>query len=170
MWKKIDIYDGRYSINEYGAIKNTKTNKILKDWISNKGYRIISLRENRGTKKDYLVHRLVAKSFCENKNNYPIVLHLDSNPLNCYYKNLKWGTYSENNKQAVAEGHMIVPTPDNRKNYLLYNETSPISIKSLGLKHILSIVDKKDSNVRSHILRDTKIIGGDFDGWKVKLL
>ena len=78
MWKKIDIYDGRYSINEYGVIKNTKTDKILKEWISNKGYRLISLRENKGTKKDYLVHRLVAKSFCENKNNDPIVLHLDS--------------------------------------------------------------------------------------------
>ena len=42
------------------------------------------------------MHRLVAKSFLENPNNYPNVLHLDDNPKNNNVNNLKWGTQSEN--------------------------------------------------------------------------
>ena len=36
-----------------------------------------------------------------------IVLHLDSNKKNKHYTNLKWGTISENTKQAVDEGMLV---------------------------------------------------------------
>ena len=34
---------------------------------------------------------------------YDVVMHLDNNPLNNYYKNLKWGNQAENNKQKQTD-------------------------------------------------------------------
>ena len=85
MWKYISK---DYIINEYGIIKNCKTNHILSPYINNRGYKIIDLSINHQRQK-YLVHRLVALCFIPNPYNYPIVLHIDNNKLNCYYQNLK---------------------------------------------------------------------------------
>lgn len=57
--------------------------------------------------KWYKASRLVALVYCPNPNNYPIVMHLDNNPNNNHYTNLKWGTYSMNNKQCSDEGRGI---------------------------------------------------------------
>lgn len=48
--------------------------------------------------------RLVATVYIPNPQNYPVVMHIDNNPENNFYKNLMWGTYSMNTQQAVREG------------------------------------------------------------------
>ena len=50
------------------------------------------------------MHILVAEAYIPNPDNLPIVMHLDSNKENKHYTNLKWGTPSENTKQAYDEG------------------------------------------------------------------
>lgn len=52
------------------------------------------------------VSRLVALAWVKNPNPaiYDIVMHLDNNPENNYYKNLKWGTQSQNIIQAYRDG------------------------------------------------------------------
>lgn len=55
----------------------------------------------------YKASRLVALVYCSNPNNYPIVMHLDNDSTNNHYTNLKWGTYSMNNKQCSDEGRGI---------------------------------------------------------------
>ena len=50
------------------------------------------------------MHILVAEAYIPNPDNLPIVMHLDSNKENKHYTNLKWGTISENTKQAFDEG------------------------------------------------------------------
>ena len=83
------VYDTGH--DRYYKIKE----KILKSYINNKGYECVDLRINNKTRK-FLVHRLVAFAFIPNPNNYEIINHKDSNPLNNDVKNLEWCTASYN--------------------------------------------------------------------------
>lgn len=50
------------------------------------------------------VSRLVALAWVPNPDNKPFVCHRDNNPKNNFYKNLYWGTQSENIQQCVKDG------------------------------------------------------------------
>lgn len=164
---KKDLFNGKYTIDSSGNIFNNDLNRYISHYITNKGYKAVDLYYG-GKRYKYLVHRLVAESFVPNPNNHPIVLHLDSVRLNCNASNLKWGTYSENNKQAVAEGHMKVPRPDNRKYYILYNTT--FIMKFYGLKSVVEATGISESRLRNYIFRNQAIPDGDYIGYRIKLL
>lgn len=89
--------DNYYAVSNEGRVKSKRTEKILKPHSDSKkkGYRYITLNYN-GSKKSYQVHRLVAKLFLPNPNNYPCVNHKDENPSNNRVDNLEWCTYSYN--------------------------------------------------------------------------
>ena len=100
MWKKIKNYN--YLVNEDGIIKNSKTNRILKQ--SNKsGYKIVCLSINNKSKTHY-VHRLVAKTFIPNTNDKLQVNHIDGNKSNNKLENLEWCTPLENMIHAKKIG------------------------------------------------------------------
>ena len=50
------------------------------------------------------LHRLVAEAFIPNPHNYPLVRHLDSNPLNNRVDNLAWGTDLDNVRDCIEAG------------------------------------------------------------------
>lgn len=58
------------------------------------------------------VSRLVALAWVHNPKPeiYDIVMHLDNDPSNNHYKNLKWGTQSQNILQAYREGNLKTPS------------------------------------------------------------
>ena len=99
-WKKINILNGlnEYEISTFGNIRNNKTKRILK--INNKvnGYSSISLNG-----KTHKIHRLVALTFLNNKDDKPTVNHIDKNKHNNKLDNLEWATYSEQNKHSKNE-------------------------------------------------------------------
>lgn len=107
MWKEIAEYENIYVINEYGIIKNLKTNHILKSFISKSGYLKVHLWKENKEKNKY-VHRLVAETFIEKLENNLVVNHIDGNKLNNYYLNLEWVTSGINNKKAYDIGLKIV--------------------------------------------------------------
>lgn len=49
-----------------------------------------------GRGKHPKIHRLVAEAFVPNPDNKPYVDHIDGNPLNNFYLNLRWTTSKEN--------------------------------------------------------------------------
>lgn len=81
-----------YCINKYGLILNIRTRCEIIPSISKKGYLQVCLTN----KNTYKVHRLVALTFIENKENKPEVNHKDGNKLNNNISNLEWNTTQEN--------------------------------------------------------------------------
>lgn len=108
-WKPIAEYP-KYEISNLGNVRtwrkrgNFKNDisdspKILKPWLSN-GYQMVTLIE-RGKKKHFAIHRLVAISFIGEVPDRHVVCHKDDNKLNNRLDNLYYGTYSQNGKDAV---------------------------------------------------------------------
>ena len=74
-----------YCINEYGLILNIRTRGMIRPSISKKGYLQVCLTN----KNTYSIHRLVALTFIENKENKPEVNHKDGNKLNNHVSNVE---------------------------------------------------------------------------------
>jgi hypothetical protein len=101
-WKDLSIDNlserSKYKISNYGRIVSyyySKEGVLLK--LGNVlGYRSLSIRDKDGKQLYLYVHRLVAEHFLDKpKDDQNIVLHLDSNRHNNYYRNLKWANQSE---------------------------------------------------------------------------
>ena len=93
-FKPVDGYDN-YLVSNFGNVKNSKTNRILKLHNDKDGYKQIDLSKN-GKVKNFRVHRLVGNAFLENPDEKPMIDHIDNNPANNNVKNLRWAT-SKNN-------------------------------------------------------------------------
>ena len=74
-------------------IKNKRTGKILKESIMTAGYYQVYLNGVA-----YLKHRLIAKQFVQNPNNYPCVDHINHQRIDNHISNLRWCSISDNNK------------------------------------------------------------------------
>jgi hypothetical protein len=96
-WKEIQGYPG-YRIYNNGQIYSEKINRYLILRVVN-GYHKIHLYRNN-TQKNYYIHILVAKYFCDNSDNKLFVNHKDGDKLNNNYTNLEWVTHSENSKHS----------------------------------------------------------------------
>lgn len=100
--KKIDGFEN-YLVDVVGNIYSLKKKKYLKPVIRNK-YCYVTLCENK-LYKNFSVHRLVLSSFVENKNDLPIVNHINSNTLDNRLVNLEWVSYRDNNLHMVRQGN-----------------------------------------------------------------
>lgn len=96
-----------YSVTPDGEIYSWKTRRFLKLDTDLAGYRRVMLSD-KGIRKHYFVHRLVAKEFIPNPLNKPCVNHKDNSTNNNNFRNLEWATYSENTQYAVKQGRMGV--------------------------------------------------------------
>jgi hypothetical protein len=99
-----DVY-----VDECGNVGQSPQGKSIthmyEPFISNTGYQRVGLTKN-GLNKKYLIHRLVAMYYVNNKNpkKYNIVNHLDGNKLNNHYSNLEWCTHKQNMQHAKKLG------------------------------------------------------------------
>lgn len=99
--KKIYKFD-HYWVSNYGNIYSDYSGKLrrLKPWLDSKGnYYQIGLCKN-GKRYRFLVHRLVAKAFCNNSHNYKEVNHIDNDSKNNKAENLEWCTRKHNLEQS----------------------------------------------------------------------
>ena len=102
--------NGRFGeVNEWGLIEiTTQLRGNSKDM--NKRYDGLNIYfydendKNIGNKKKN-IHQLVAETWVPNPHGYTEILHLDENPRNNHYTNLKWGTHKENmSVKALPDG------------------------------------------------------------------
>lgn len=102
IWKNIEGYENRYEISNLGNIRNKQTKHIFSQKINKYGYKIVRFRFRKQNKYFHeLVHRLVAKAFISNPNNYPQVNHKDGNKQNNCIDNLEWCTAKQNSNHAI---------------------------------------------------------------------
>jgi len=96
-WKKIEGFEN-YEICYVGLVRNIKTKRILKQEKC-KGYLRVSLCKDNVVKR-FLVHRLVATYFLENKENKKCVNHKNGDKEFNHFLNLEWVTHSENERHS----------------------------------------------------------------------
>lgn len=102
-WKPVPEEDfaSLYEVSDQGNIRSlcgrykNKSN-ILKPSKGSKGYLIVTLC-NGEQQKSCSVHKLVARAFIPNPNNYPCINHKDENKENNSVSNLEWCSYYYNN-------------------------------------------------------------------------
>lgn len=97
VWKKVVGYEDLYEVSNIGRVRSLRRNKILStpNRIAGRGYPFLYLYRN-GKRDSQMVHRLVAKAFIPNPNNYDEVNHKDEDATNNVVTNLEWCTHSYN--------------------------------------------------------------------------
>jgi predicted XRE-type DNA-binding protein len=161
IWKEVQGYEGLYEISNYGIIKGIerecpynkrKLGGKPKSQRSDKdGYRIVTLCKDC-IKKNFKVHRLVAINFLENKNNFPMVNHIDGDKANNHVSNLEWCNQSHNEKHAYKTG-LKSHVGENHNNSKLTNDMVRIikNSKTLSQYELAEIFNVTQTNI-SHIL------------------
>ena len=94
-----------YWVSEYGNVINFNNYplKIMKPFITNDFHLRIELNFD-GKRRKFYIHRLVYKAFVGSLIDGLVIEHLDSNPMNNHYTNLKQSTQKENIKTAINYG------------------------------------------------------------------
>ena len=99
IWKDIKDYEGLYEVSNLGRVRNILTDYQLKPSINTNGYyRVALTNRDKGIKKDFKVHRLVAIHFIGEQETpeRKFVNHIDSDKSNNTLMNLEWVTGIEN--------------------------------------------------------------------------
>ncbi len=118
-----------YYITKCGQVWSKKSDKYIKPDIVNGGYFRTKLYKN-GERHRIMTHRLVAKQFISNPNNYPYINHKDGIPRHNHISNLEWCTQSQNIQHAYDIGNKVA----------LSREKHPMSkLTELDIKEIISI-------------------------------
>lgn len=159
-WVKLKGYGDNYLISNYGEVYRKPVRfigndgreyfydkKIIKGGLNNSGYHIVNLKsEKDGIFRPVLRHKLVAKHFIPNPNNYPSVGFKDGNKNNIHVDNLYWTDatpktsvstncgethYKANlDKYSVMMIYLLTQDPSNYKN----TEICEIMKNSFGIE------------------------------------
>lgn len=108
IWKDIEGYEGLYQISNKGRVKsfyNHNGKIFVKPNIDVWGYERVDLSKNKN-EKHYKVHRLVAKAFIPNPNNYPCINHKDENKTNNCVDNLEWCSHKYNRNYGTCNDRL----------------------------------------------------------------
>jgi hypothetical protein len=115
-WKDLKLKNvstrHKYKISNYGRIISyyySKEGKLLK--LGNVlGYKSFVVTDINGKLNYLYAHRLVAETFLEKpKPEETLVIHLDNNRHNNYYRNLKWASEREQYFHQIKVNPKVKP-------------------------------------------------------------
>ena len=101
-WKPIEGHD-KYEVSDEGRVRNSKTGRVLKTRINERGYTVVQLHRNNVPLTER-VHRLVAKAFHPCDDERLDVNHIDGNKLNNSASNLEFCSRQYNVQHAFRTG------------------------------------------------------------------
>lgn len=129
IWRNCKGWEAIYQVSNFGRIKGHeaffikttkgrtmavyKPERIRTRRVKGNGYVATSFWLHEKV-THYLVHRLVAIHFILNPKKYKQVLHIDDDPGNPHFKNLKWGTQQHNIQDCVAKGRWCIGSKNNK--------------------------------------------------------
>lgn len=133
IWKDILGYEGLYMVSNLGRIMSTRYNKkmIKKTTFNNKGYELVTMKDNFGKLRGFSVHRLVARHFIgeseltvDHKND----IKTDNRASNLQYLSNLENNYKKIRNLYNKEGNIkyIIPTT-NRKRFRVTYKVRGIS-------------------------------------------
>lgn len=108
LWKDIPDYEGKYQVSNMGRVKSFVKNNsgcLLKPGKASHQYYTVALGRNNSK----TVHSLVALAFIGVKPKGMEVLHLDGSRDNNMVSNLRYGSRSDNIRDAVKHGRWMTP-------------------------------------------------------------
>ena len=104
VWKAIPGYEGRYEVSDQGRVKSYRrgyvSGRILKPGRMPAGHLSVAL----GRGNSQCVHKLVLLTFVGPPPARHECLHINGIPSDNRLCNLRWGTRSENMRDAYAHG------------------------------------------------------------------
>ena len=104
MMKDVPEYEGLYTVDEMGHVYSTRANKMLKESVMQNGYKYVHLCDGKNHTKSVRIHRIVAKAFLNNENQYAQVNHINGDKKDNRVANLEWCSREQNIKHAMKTG------------------------------------------------------------------
>ena len=151
LWSLVDDTEDYY-VSNYGRFR--RGDSLRKITIDKEGYCVVNI--GHGKKR---LHRLVAKAFCPNPNNYPVVDHKDAVKTNCKASNLEWVSIKENTRRAAEMG--LLSTMDNRMALAIDKDDNAFLFKNQA-----ECADNLGLNTRS-VYKVTSGKQGTVSGYKI---
>lgn len=106
----LSIYDDYYQVYPDGRVWDIRRDKWTPIYTRPNGYQRVSIRGDKpNTWKVVSLHRLVGYHWNPNPYNLPFILHIDDNPSNNHYTNLRWGTNLDNVRDMIEKGRRGTP-------------------------------------------------------------
>ena len=115
IWRNIPGYEGVYQVSndgqvkslkrivDYGHLKVTRNERLLKIITDKDGYKIVGLNKD-AKQRLFKVHRLVAMAFIPNPEALPLVNHINGVKDDNRPENLEWATNAQNIQHAYDNG------------------------------------------------------------------
>ena len=121
IWKPVKGYDDLYEVSNLSKIKQLETGRILKQSTHVAGYKVATLRNNKG-RKIFYVHRIIAEAFIPNPYNKPQVNHKNGMKFDNRLDNLEWVTHKENLIHCHKNGMGNCKSGEDHHNSVLKNK------------------------------------------------
>jgi hypothetical protein len=170
-WKDAKDFELLYKVSNLGNVKslnykNTKKEKILNQINNGKNYLSVNLYKNKIKYRIY-IHRLVAMTFLENKENKEEVNHINGIRTDNKLSNLEWVTRSENHyhrykvlkQKGVNFGKTGILNWNSKKVAKMDNLNNIIDIYP-GVMEAMRKTNINEASIRSCIYGKQKTAGG----------
>ena len=168
IWKDVVGYEDRYQISNIGGLrskdivlsktdgkKELRKGKILKLNRNQSGYFTHLMSKGAKCKrKNIPIHRLVATAFIPNPDNKPCIDHINTIVTDNRVENLRWCTYSENNRNPIT-----MTKYRNKMTGFKHSAETKIKIGLAGLGRITSEETKE-----KHRAKGWKVVSFTKDG------
>lgn len=157
IFKNIENFEGIYQVSNYGNVKSLcrvimrsdgrkrTIRERIKKGDHDKGYKRVSLINDKGVAKSYYVHRLVMAAFVGDSNL--IVDHIDGNKTNNNLDNLRYVTNQQNltfrnTDTAYKSRHPYVYYDKIRNQYRVYKMGKRFNTYSEALKEAKCLLEQ----------------------------
>lgn len=151
IWKDIKNYEGLYMVSNKGNVYSFSSKRNMKIQKRKDNYEYIDLFKNNKRER-FSIHRLVAETFLDNKNQYKEINHIDEDPSNNNIENLEWCSHKYNMNYGTRTKRAV----QTRKNKDNYKKGQPIICYNNNgfIKEYNSVKDAEielNNGKRSHI-------------------